>query len=138
MLGKCKAPTVTREQGALKKTAFLEKQRFWRSLMIGLPVQLFIPDYTLHSSPASPNPTGTLGERKVLPVIANPVPSILRPKPLHGPAQLCHVSLDSRILCRVTRYTTAMHWSLTQFTPASMGVQPQNTIERSFAIGAMA
>ena len=24
-----------------------------------------------------------------------------------------------------------MHWSLTQFTPASMGVQPQNTIERT-------
>ena len=25
----------------------------------------------------------------------------------------------------------ALHWSLTQFTPASMDVQPQNTIERS-------
>lgn len=32
------------------------------------------------------------------------------------------------------RYTVALHWTLTQFTPASMDVQPQNTGERSFAI----
>jgi len=32
------------------------------------------------------------------------------------------------------RYTTALHWSLTQFTPASMSVQPQNITERIFAI----
>eukprot|EP00747_Dinoflagellata_sp_TGD_P180234 gnl/TRDRNA2_/TRDRNA2_32338_c0_seq1.p1 gnl/TRDRNA2_/TRDRNA2_32338_c0~~gnl/TRDRNA2_/TRDRNA2_32338_c0_seq1.p1 ORF type:complete len:533 (+),score=50.35 gnl/TRDRNA2_/TRDRNA2_32338_c0_seq1:85-1683(+) len=32
------------------------------------------------------------------------------------------------------RYTTALHWSLTQFTPASMDVQPHNTSERIFTI----
>lgn len=32
------------------------------------------------------------------------------------------------------KYTTSLHWSLTQFTPASMEVQPQNTAERSFAV----
>lgn len=32
------------------------------------------------------------------------------------------------------RYATALHWSLTQFTPASMEVQPQNVLERIFAI----
>jgi len=31
-------------------------------------------------------------------------------------------------------YLTSMHWSLTQFTPASMSVQPQNVYERVFAI----
>ena len=35
------------------------------------------------------------------------------------------------------KYTTSMHWSLTQFTPASMSVQPTNTMERSFAIGVL-
>jgi hypothetical protein len=32
------------------------------------------------------------------------------------------------------RYTTALHWSLTQFTPATMEVHPQNVGERSFAV----
>lgn len=32
------------------------------------------------------------------------------------------------------RYATSLHWSLTQFTPASMEVHPQNVQERSFAI----
>jgi len=32
------------------------------------------------------------------------------------------------------RYSTSLHWSLTQFTPASMEVYPQNPVERSFAI----
>jgi len=32
------------------------------------------------------------------------------------------------------RYFTSLHWSLTQFTPASMSVQPQNIYERMFAI----
>mmetsp|Transcript_114373 Transcript_114373/g.356159 ORF Transcript_114373/g.356159 Transcript_114373/m.356159 type:complete len:866 (+) Transcript_114373:229-2826(+) len=32
------------------------------------------------------------------------------------------------------RYFTSLHWSLTQFTPASMSVQPQNVYERMFAI----
>merc|ERR1719350_1700123 len=32
------------------------------------------------------------------------------------------------------RYTTSMHWSLTQFTPASMDVYPHNTGERALAI----
>jgi len=32
------------------------------------------------------------------------------------------------------RYATAMHWSLTQFTPASMEVYPHNAIERAFCI----
>lgn len=32
------------------------------------------------------------------------------------------------------RYFTSLHWSLTQFTPASMSVQPHNIYERMFAI----
>jgi len=32
------------------------------------------------------------------------------------------------------RYSTSLHWSLTQFTPASMEVVPRNTYERFFAI----
>jgi len=32
------------------------------------------------------------------------------------------------------QYLTAFHWSITQFTPASMSVQPQNIHERMFAI----
>mmetsp|Transcript_36630 Transcript_36630/g.84460 ORF Transcript_36630/g.84460 Transcript_36630/m.84460 type:complete len:684 (+) Transcript_36630:30-2081(+) len=32
------------------------------------------------------------------------------------------------------RYSTSLHWSLTQFTPASMDVHPQNVAERCFAI----
>lgn len=32
------------------------------------------------------------------------------------------------------RYTTSLHWSLTQFTPASMEVTPENTTERVFSV----
>jgi len=32
------------------------------------------------------------------------------------------------------QYTTSLHWSLTQFTPASMEVQPTNSSERLFAV----
>merc|ERR1719382_1544790 len=32
------------------------------------------------------------------------------------------------------KYATAFHWSITQFTPASMDVQPQNLLERVFAL----
>lgn len=32
------------------------------------------------------------------------------------------------------RYSTALHWSLTQFTPASMEVVPTNTTERGFTV----
>jgi len=32
------------------------------------------------------------------------------------------------------QYLTSLHWSITQFTPGSMHVQPQNILERSFAI----
>jgi hypothetical protein len=32
------------------------------------------------------------------------------------------------------QYATSFHWSLTQFTPASMDVQPQNMQERIFAV----
>ncbi|CAK0848238.1 unnamed protein product [Prorocentrum cordatum] len=32
------------------------------------------------------------------------------------------------------RYATSLHWSITQFTPASAEVQPRNTLERGFAI----
>jgi len=32
-------------------------------------------------------------------------------------------------------YTTALHWSLTQFTPASVEVVPANAVERTFTIG---
>lgn len=31
-------------------------------------------------------------------------------------------------------YTTALHWSLTQFTPASMEIVPRNTSERTFTV----
>ncbi|CAE8581360.1 unnamed protein product, partial [Polarella glacialis] len=34
----------------------------------------------------------------------------------------------------VYAYTTALHWSITQFTPASMEVVPKNELERSFTI----
>eukprot|EP00931_Biecheleriopsis_adriatica_P003824 TRINITY_DN105585_c0_g1_i1.p1 TRINITY_DN105585_c0_g1~~TRINITY_DN105585_c0_g1_i1.p1 ORF type:complete len:771 (-),score=110.16 TRINITY_DN105585_c0_g1_i1:150-2366(-) len=33
------------------------------------------------------------------------------------------------------QYVVAFHWSITQFTPASMNVQPQNIYERVYAIG---
>ncbi|CAE8626473.1 unnamed protein product [Polarella glacialis] len=32
------------------------------------------------------------------------------------------------------RYATSLHWSLTQFTPASMEITPRNTLERAFTI----
>jgi len=32
------------------------------------------------------------------------------------------------------RYVTSLHWSLTQFTPASMEITPTNTGERTFAV----
>jgi len=32
------------------------------------------------------------------------------------------------------RYTSSLHWSLTQFTPAGMEIYPTNTLERSFNI----
>lgn len=32
------------------------------------------------------------------------------------------------------KYATSFHWAITQFTPASMHVQPQNMLERVFAI----
>eukprot|EP00929_Paragymnodinium_shiwhaense_P013226 TRINITY_DN121090_c0_g1_i1.p1 TRINITY_DN121090_c0_g1~~TRINITY_DN121090_c0_g1_i1.p1 ORF type:complete len:830 (+),score=108.74 TRINITY_DN121090_c0_g1_i1:58-2547(+) len=32
------------------------------------------------------------------------------------------------------KYATAFHWSITQFTPASMNVQPQNLTERVFTL----
>jgi len=34
-------------------------------------------------------------------------------------------------------YFTALHWSLTQFTPATMAVQPQNFSERVFAVAVL-
>jgi len=46
----------------------------------------------------------------------------------------CEDATDQLLLYK---YTTSMHWSLTQFTPASMSVQPTNTLERSFAIGVL-
>jgi len=35
------------------------------------------------------------------------------------------------------KYLTSIHWALTQFTPGSMEVQPQNTQERAFAISVL-
>mmetsp|Transcript_43700 Transcript_43700/g.100872 ORF Transcript_43700/g.100872 Transcript_43700/m.100872 type:complete len:842 (+) Transcript_43700:104-2629(+) len=32
------------------------------------------------------------------------------------------------------QYATSFHWAITQFTPASMEVQPQNLVERVFAV----
>lgn len=34
-------------------------------------------------------------------------------------------------------YLTAFHWALTQFTPGSMSVQPENPLERFFSIGVL-
>lgn len=36
-----------------------------------------------------------------------------------------------------TKYLIALHWCITQFTPASMDVQPLNDKERLFAVGAV-
>lgn len=36
-----------------------------------------------------------------------------------------------------TRYFAALHWSLTQFTPASMNIVPQNLSERIFAVSVL-
>ncbi|CAK9118251.1 unnamed protein product [Durusdinium trenchii] len=33
------------------------------------------------------------------------------------------------------QYATSLHWAITQFTPASMHIQPQNLHERLFALG---
>lgn len=33
------------------------------------------------------------------------------------------------------QYATSLHWAITQFTPASMHIQPQNLTERLFALG---
>lgn len=35
------------------------------------------------------------------------------------------------------RYLVSLHWSLTQFTPASMSVQPHNLLERAFAVAVL-
>merc|ERR1719440_1520647 len=35
------------------------------------------------------------------------------------------------------QYLTSLHWSITQFTPGSMHVQPQNIAERAFAIAVL-
>jgi len=35
------------------------------------------------------------------------------------------------------RYTSALHWSLTQFTPASMEIVPRNTVERLYTIAVL-
>jgi len=45
---------------------------------------------------------------------------------------LAYYHLDQRDW--VFRYLTALHWSLTQFTPGSMDVHPQNSRERGYAI----
>jgi len=42
-----------------------------------------------------------------------------------------HFDLDSSLRYR---YLTSLHWSITQFTPASMEVFPCNTTERAFAV----
>mmetsp|Transcript_73147 Transcript_73147/g.169636 ORF Transcript_73147/g.169636 Transcript_73147/m.169636 type:complete len:713 (+) Transcript_73147:91-2229(+) len=44
------------------------------------------------------------------------------------------VSTDFRDVSVPYKYMTALHWSLTQFTPASMSVQPVNMSERTFAV----
>lgn len=41
---------------------------------------------------------------------------------------------DIEVRSLAYQYATAVHWSLTQFTPASMEVFPQNTVERVFAV----
>merc|ERR1719506_2080729 len=35
------------------------------------------------------------------------------------------------------QYLTSLHWSITQFTPGSMHVQPMNIPERAFAIAVL-
>lgn len=43
-----------------------------------------------------------------------------------------HYNMNERLFGY--QYTTSVHWAMTQFTPGSMHVQPQNTGERAFAI----
>jgi len=50
----------------------------------------------------------------------------------HAQSWVKHYNLKSQSLSY--RYTTSLHWSLSQFTPASSGVQPQNGSERLFAV----
>eukprot|EP00811_Abedinium_folium_P029242 NODE_458_length_3028_cov_12.264736.p1 GENE.NODE_458_length_3028_cov_12.264736~~NODE_458_length_3028_cov_12.264736.p1 ORF type:complete len:743 (+),score=139.82 NODE_458_length_3028_cov_12.264736:195-2231(+) len=45
---------------------------------------------------------------------------------------ISHSSLSQRSL--PFKYTTSLHWSLTQFTPAGMDVNARNTLERIFSI----
>merc|ERR1719468_417353 len=45
--------------------------------------------------------------------------------------------IDSLVLADASweyKYLTAFHWSMTQFTPATMQLQPHNSVERAFAI----
>lgn len=44
------------------------------------------------------------------------------------------VEHDFRDASVIYCYLTSLHWSLTQFTPASMDVQPHNVFERCFAV----
>jgi len=43
-----------------------------------------------------------------------------------------HLGFDQEPI--YTQYLTAFHWSMTQFTPSTMDIAPQNTTERLFAI----
>merc|ERR1712061_394186 len=43
-----------------------------------------------------------------------------------------HYSVVDRTL--LDKYLLSVHWTITQFTPASMSIQPQNVMERFFAV----
>jgi len=48
---------------------------------------------------------------------------------------VAHLKLNSRhVPSDLFFYTTALHWALTQFTPASMEIMPRNSVERIFAV----
>jgi hypothetical protein len=51
-----------------------------------------------------------------------------------GPSWVEYHSLERKDVSWIYQYVTAFHWAITQFTPASMHVQPQNVLERTFAI----
>jgi len=53
--------------------------------------------------------------------------------PPPGKPSWVQVGLDSQDTI-MYNYTTALHWSLTQFTPASMDVSAKNVYERTFSI----
>merc|ERR1719352_682635 len=51
-----------------------------------------------------------------------------------GPSWVEFHSLERKDVSWLYQYVTSFHWAITQFTPASMHVQPQNIVERIYAV----